>query len=130
MLDVAFTPDGCGLVSSSEDKILKYWDISRLANGPSSRQNPRGASERGTLDGKEDVDTREGNRYASNLLAGDVSNRRAQGYVYSVAVSHDGRWVASGSFDDTVQFWDAKSGIVQLMLKGHTSIGPLPPRSI
>ena len=69
-------------------------------------------------------------RYASNLLAGDVSNRRAQSTVYSVAVSHDGRWVASGSFDDTVQFWDAKSGIAQLMLKGHTSIGPLSPRSI
>ena len=59
-----------------------------------------------------------------------MSNRRAQDTVYSVAVSHDGRWVASGSLDDTVQFWDAKSGIVQLMLKGHTSLGPLSPRSI
>ena len=69
-------------------------------------------------------------RYASNLLVGDVSNRRAQGWIYSVAVSHDGRWVVSGSHDKTVQFWDAKSGIVQLMLKGHTHAGPLSPRSI
>ena len=58
---VAFTPDGCGLVSGSEDRTLKYWDISRLANGPGGRQNPRGASERGTLDGKQDVGTRESN---------------------------------------------------------------------
>jgi len=63
-------------------------------------------------------------------VIGDVSNRRVQNKVYSVAVSHDGRWVVSGSLDDTVQFWDAKSGIVQLMLKGHTNTGPLSPRSI
>ena len=60
--DVAFTPDGRGLVSGSEDNTLKYWDVSCLANGPGGRQNPRGASERGTLDGKQDVGTREDNR--------------------------------------------------------------------
>jgi len=70
-------------------------------------------------------------RYVSNLLTEDVSNRRAQDWVVSVAVSHDGRWVVSGSDDGRVQFWDAKSGIVQLMLKGHTEPGPLvSPRSI
>ena len=69
-------------------------------------------------------------RFVSNLLTEDVSNRQAQGWVFSVAVSHDGRWVASGSDDRGVQFWDAKSGIVQLMLQGHTNAGPLSPRSI
>ena len=69
-------------------------------------------------------------RYVSNLLTEDVSNRQAQGWVFSVAVSHDGRWVASGSHDRGVQFWDAKSGIVQLMLTGHNNSGPLSPRSI
>ena len=62
MQDVAFTPDGRGLVSGSLDNTLKYWDVSRLANGPSSRQNPRGAPEHSTLDGKQDVGTREDNR--------------------------------------------------------------------
>ena len=69
-------------------------------------------------------------RFVSNLLTEDVSNCRAQDCVNSVAVSHDGQWVASGSYDCGVQFWDAKSGIVQLMLKGHTTGGPLSPRSI
>ena len=59
-----------------------------------------------------------------------MSNCRAQDWVKSVAVSHDGRWVASGSHDRGVQFWDAKSGIVQLMLKGHDLPGPLSPRPI
>ena len=30
---VAFTPDGHGLVSCGWDKMVKYWDISRLAGG-------------------------------------------------------------------------------------------------
>ena len=65
-----------------------------------------------------------------NWLNGDVSNRRVQDYVYSVAVSHDGQWVVSASQDRGVHFWDAKSGIVQLTLQGHTDAGPLSPRSI
>jgi len=54
-----------------------------------------------------------------------MSNYVAQGCVMSVAVSHDGRWIVSGSIDHDVQFWDAKTGIVQLMLRGHKNSGPL-----
>jgi len=58
---VTFTPDGRGLVSSSYDNTLKYWDVSHFANGLGGRRNSRGASKRDTLDGEEDVGTREGN---------------------------------------------------------------------
>jgi len=58
---VAFTPDGHGLVSGSSDMTLKYWDVSRLANGPGGRPNSPGAPMRDTLDGKKDVGTHEGN---------------------------------------------------------------------
>ena len=54
-----------------------------------------------------------------------MSNCLAQDYVVSVAVSHDGRWVVSGSKDREVQFWDAKTGIPQMMLRGHKNTGPL-----
>jgi len=40
-------------------------------------------------------------------------------YVLSVAVSHDGSWVVSGSKDRGVQFWDARNAVVQCMLQGH-----------
>jgi len=69
-------------------------------------------------------------RYVSNSPTEDVSNCRAQDGVRAVAVSHDGQWVASMSDDCGVQFWDAKSGIVQLMLKAPKDIGPVSPRSI
>ena len=39
--------------------------------------------------------------------------------MLSVAVSHDGQWVVSGSKDRGVQFWDAKTANVQCMLQGH-----------
>ena len=45
---MAFTPDGRGLVSGSLDKTLKYWDISRLPNGPGGQPNPPEVSKRDT----------------------------------------------------------------------------------
>ena len=57
---VAFTPDGRGLVSGSWDKTLKYWDISRLADGPGGRQNSPEASKRDSLNGKKNISIRKG----------------------------------------------------------------------
>lgn len=50
-----------------------------------------------------------------------------QDYVLSVAVSHDGQWVVSGSKDRGVQFWDSRTAIVQCMLQGHKNSGTCFP---
>jgi len=107
---VAFTPDARGLVSGSLDKTLKYWDVSRLAGGPGGRPNSPGGSKRDPLNGEKKVG---GNSACTMNFSGHKD------YVLSVAVSHDGQWVVSGSKDRGVQFWDAKTAIVQLMLQGH-----------
>jgi len=95
---VAFTPDGRGLVSGSLDKTLKYWELNttalkELADGTALRR---------------------GEKYAKCSL-NFVGHKD---YVLSVAISHDGQWVVSGSKDRGVQFWD-KNGVAQLMLQGH-----------
>ena len=54
MFGVAFTPDSRGLVSSSLDKRLKCWDVSRLAGGRGQQASP-GASKRDPLNGKDEV---------------------------------------------------------------------------
>ncbi|AFY83830.1 CHAT domain-containing protein [Oscillatoria acuminata] len=40
--------------------------------------------------------------------------------VKSVAVSPDGRMIASGSFDQTIKLWDLQRGELKKTLKGHT----------
>jgi glucose repression regulatory protein TUP1 len=93
---VAFTPDGKGLVSGSLDKTLKYWELKTAAS------NARKANE----------------RFGKCVL--DFTGHK--GYVLSVAISHDGQWVFSGSKDRGVQFWD-KHGRAQLILPGHKNTG-------
>lgn len=40
--------------------------------------------------------------------------------VKSVAISPDGRMIASGSFDQTIKLWDLQKGEFKKTLKGHT----------
>ena len=49
----------------------------------------------------------------------DLDSLPPQHYVSSVAVSPDGAWVVSGSYDHSVQFWNLKDARTQLMLQGH-----------
>jgi WD40 repeat protein len=47
---------------------------------------------------------------------------RHENYVFSVAFSPDGRTLASGSEDNTVKLWDARTGQELTTLKGHQDI--------
>ncbi|KAJ7735739.1 WD40-repeat-containing domain protein [Mycena metata] len=96
---VVFTPDGLGVVSGSLDKTLKYWDVSGL--GATKTKKEAGVAVKDTT----------GDKCTMNF-------KGHKDYVLSVAVSHDGQWIVSGSKDRGVQFWD-RTGVVHSMLQGH-----------
>ena len=87
---VAFSPDGRWLATGSDDRTARLWDLSTLSalgqsGGPEPGQ-PAGdlGIEPYVLDGHEDR-------------------------VTSVAWSPDGRWLATGSWDQTIRLWDVGS---------------------
>ncbi|KAJ7726711.1 chromatin associated protein [Mycena maculata] len=102
---VVFTPDGRGIVSGSLDKTLKYWDVSGLGTSKVAKKEGGGNG-----NGKDTAVEKVGQ--CTMNFAGHKD------YVLSVAVSHDGQWVVSGSKDRGVQFWD-RAGVVQCKLQGH-----------
>lgn len=131
---VAFTPDANGLISGSMDKTMKYWDLTGLG-APNVRSSSPASFEMGCMSDSEEAVSAEDNVSCTMNFAGHkarpplncylsiISAPSFQDYISSVAVSHDGQWVLSGSPDRTVQIWDAKSATVQLMLQGHKDSG-------
>ncbi|KAF7351441.1 WD40 repeat-like protein [Mycena sanguinolenta] len=107
---VVFTPDGRGVVSGSLDKTLKYWDVSALLAGPVKPKK-----EGGSVGGKDGSAVEKVGPCTMNFTG-------HKDYVLSVAVSHDGQWIVSGSKDRGVLFWD-RAGVVQAMLQGHKNSG-------
>ncbi|KAI1132238.1 chromatin associated protein [Nemania abortiva] len=92
---IALSPTG-ELVSGSLDKTIKMWELSLspLSIAGDTAQNEGRCIK--TFKGHKD-------------------------YVRSVAFTPDANWVISGSTDQDVQFWDARTGESQLTLKGHTA---------
>ncbi|KAL5522349.1 hypothetical protein ACEPAG_8365 [Sanghuangporus baumii] len=127
---VAFTPDGKGIVSGSLDKTLKHWDISAIVNGsrkdplppPTTPTGSSSASASGSGAGNNSAATTRPKENGGGGERGSVNTLNFTGhkdYVLSVAVSHDGQWIVSGSKDRGVQFWEARTAQVQAMLQGH-----------
>ena len=40
-------------------------------------------------------------------------------WVYAIAVSADGKWLATGDWAGNVRLWDVETGVSQLILHGH-----------
>ncbi|KAF9511707.1 hypothetical protein BS47DRAFT_1318798 [Hydnum rufescens UP504] len=113
---VAFHPDGRGLVSGSLDKSLKYWDITSVLKEPT--QTVVGLSESSTVASNSVpiVGAEEGGEMGSTCAVAFTGHTD---YVLTVAVSPDGAWVASGSKDTGVQFWNPADAQAQVILHGH-----------
>ena len=118
---VAVSPDGTRIVSGSEDRTVRVWNLAdggleRTLEGHTDSVVAVAISPDGTrvVSGGEDRTVRVWN------LADGRLERTLEGYVvWSVAVSPDGTRIVSGSWR-TVQVWNFADGRLERTLEGHS----------
>ncbi len=132
---VLFTPDGRELITVSDDKTIRFWDV---ATGEPLRtlRPPIGPGSEGQLYAA--AVSPDGGRLAVGgyglkddygvifliSLSTTRIERRLIGHtngVVDLAFSHDNRRLVSGSFDKTSRIWDVVSGDCLHVLEGHTA---------
>ncbi|GBE84535.1 hypothetical protein SCP_0605140 [Sparassis crispa] len=105
---VAFTPDGKGFLTGSDDHLLKLWDLATILD----QQEPPVRS----IDDAEWPVGAESVVDSTKTFTGHTDN------ISAVAVSYDGRWVLTGSTDHEVHLWDIETTAVQCLLVGEASV--------
>ena len=120
---VAYSPDGKQIISSSEDGIVRVWDVSTgesrtfdASNGIMEEWNyPVAFSPDGTKLVSEET--------LINLSTGSCTPgvfRKKFRIISSIAFSADGRFLALGSSGAAFQIWDASTRQMIVQLVGHT----------
>lgn len=107
--DALFSPDGRWLFTASSDHTIRRWDLSAARSNLASLSQYQGLN----LDQMIENATQE---------MGLVVLRGHESPVTSIALSADGRWLASGSWDKTARLWDLTSdtgGVTSYELRGH-----------
>ncbi|MCA9074526.1 MAG: caspase family protein [Planctomycetaceae bacterium] len=129
-----FTPDGKELISVSDDKTIRFWDV---ASGQTSRilRPPIGAgsegmvyagalSPNGEMLAVAGYAPGDGNPVYLISLKEDRITRLLEGHtnvVQDLDFSADGRLLVSGSNDDTARVWNVETGETVQVLSGHQS---------
>ncbi|WP_404785253.1 WD40 repeat domain-containing protein [Altericista sp. CCNU0014] len=111
---IAFSPDSSLLASSGEDNTIKLWDpagqLVRTLTGHKTHPEaivftPDGES----LIGGDTKDLRQWN-VRTGTVKQFFKSGSLSGLVRSLAVSPDGKWLASGHTDNTIRLWAIQTG--------------------
>ncbi|KAG8833251.1 hypothetical protein FRB91_000039 [Serendipita sp. 411] len=125
---IAFSPDGCRIVSGSADKTIRLWDIEtgqilgeplrgHRANVYSVAFSPDG---RQMASGSWDETIRLWDTETGQIVGEPLRGHSSS--VASVAFSPDGCQIASGSWDKTIRLWDTETGqTIGEPLRGHSA---------
>lgn len=131
--DVLFTPDQSKLVSVSEDKTIRVWDVAqgtlqRVLRVPAAAGNT-GILHRAALSpdgrilavGGWGPPQHYGVIYLIDLQTGKMLTAldKHTGTIHALAFLPDGRHFVSGSSDNTVRIWDARTFEARKTLVGH-----------
>ncbi|NMG20270.1 serine/threonine-protein kinase [Brasilonema bromeliae] len=143
---VAISPDGNTLVSGSDDRTIKLWNpatgeqirtfrghtgyVNFVAISPDSKTFASGSSHKtiklwNLTTGKQ-IRTLTGHFKSVDSVALPVIIRPQslepdKQQVISVAISPDGKTLASGSYDNTIERWNLETGEPIRTLTGHSS---------
>ncbi|MEG4326884.1 serine/threonine-protein kinase [Microcoleus sp. herbarium5] len=122
---VAISPDGQTLVSGSEDRTIKIWNLAtgnliRTLSGHSIWVRSVAISPDGQtlVSGGGDKTITIWNLATGNLI-GTLSGHSDS--VSSVAISPDGQTLVSGSEDKTIKIWNLAAGNLIRTLSGHSN---------
>ncbi|KAJ3124366.1 hypothetical protein HK098_001190 [Nowakowskiella sp. JEL0407] len=121
---VAFSPDDQCIISGSWDKTVRLWYIDEEQESRTLLDNlPREVRTVAlTNDGEQFVFGCGNNIYTCSTKTTNLVNT-FKGHtreIRSMAISSDGKYIVSGSCDDTVKIWDFETGEELKTLVGHT----------